>query len=86
MTFRLYDAGVLVATSATLDPDGTPRFLSSGYGGLVDRIVVSSPGQGSYAMDDFQFTAVPEPATVALLFAGVGAGLSRRRRSTVVSR
>lgn len=72
VTFNLFYQGALVATSATLDPSGTPTFLASGYAGLVDQIVVASPAQGSYVMDDFTFTAaVPEPQTVALMLAGL---------------
>ncbi len=82
VTFLLYNAGVLVATSATLDPGATPQFLSSGYGGLVDRLVVSSPDQGFYVLDDLTFTrAVPEPAIGALMLAGLcAAGAVTRRR------
>jgi len=72
VTFNLYYQGALVSTSATLDPSSKPSFLASGYAGLVDQIVVASPGQGSYVMDDFTFTsAVPEPQTVALMLAGL---------------
>ena len=83
VTFQLYLAGALVATSATLDPGETPQFLASGYSGLVDKLVVASPSQGSYVMDDFSFTAaVPEPQTYALLLAGLCAlSIAARRRA-----
>jgi hypothetical protein len=75
VTFELFRAGSLVHTSASL-PDAAdtpyiPTFLASGYGGLVDTVVVSGV-QGYYAMDDFSFTpSVPEPATYFLMLAGV---------------
>lgn len=73
VTFDLYYQGQQVGTSATLDPSATPAFLASGYKGLVDEVIVASPGQGSYVMDDFTFTqAVPEPQTIALMLAGLG--------------
>ena len=42
VTFKLYSGANLVATSATLDPTSTSTFLSSGYNGLVDSVVISS--------------------------------------------
>ena len=83
VTFQMFSQGQLVATSATLDPTATSTFLSSGYDGLIDEVVVMSPGQGSYAMDDFTFAqAVPEPETYALMLAGLGAvgAVARRRK------
>lgn len=57
-------------------------FLSSGYSGLVDKMVVSGV-QGYYAMDDFTFHtdsgAVPEPTSVALTLLALG-GLARASR------
>jgi opacity protein-like surface antigen len=82
VTFQMYYQGNLVATSATLDPSATPEFLASGYAGLVDELIISSPDQSDYTMDDFTFAqAVPEPETYALMLAGLGAvGLVARRR------
>ena len=62
VTFKLYEHGALVATSATLDTSATPTWLASGYTGLVDEVIVSSAGPGrAFAMDDFAFAAaVPE--------------------------
>ena len=90
VTFQLSLSGALVHVSSTL-PDATlptgygPAFLSSGYSGLIDTIVVSGV-QGFYAMDDLTFhrvAAVPEPETYALLLAGIGlmARVLRSRRS-----
>jgi hypothetical protein len=82
ITFALYLGGLQVGTSSTLDPSATPSFLSSGYAGLVDAVVVSSPYQASYVMDDFTFAqAVPEPQTYALMLAGIAVGgyVMRRR-------
>jgi hypothetical protein len=82
VTFDLYYQGTQVGTSATLDPGAAPQFLASGYAGLVDEVVVASPAQGSYTMDDFTFTqVVPEPAPLGLMLAGLAVvGLRARRR------
>lgn len=81
VSFQMYLGGSLVATSATLDPTATPSFLASGYAGLVDRVVIVSPGQGSFAMDDFMYAPVPEPQNYALLLGGLAAiGAVRRVR------
>jgi hypothetical protein len=82
VTFQLYDHGALVGTSATLDPSATPTWLASGYAGEVDRIVVFSPAQGSFVLDDVTFApAVPEPASMTLMFGGLLAlaAVARRR-------
>jgi len=54
VTFKLYDNGVLVHTSASVTPGRTPTWLASGYTGPVDTVVVSSPNQG-YLMDDVTY-------------------------------
>jgi len=82
LTFQMYHAGQLVATSSLLDPSSTPQFLASGYDGLVDRLVISSPGQGSFVMDDFTFSAVPEPETLLLMLGGLGVLAIGKRRTS----
>lgn len=87
VTFELWRNGALVHTSASL-PDAPsttpygPTFLSSGYTGPVDKVVVSGV-QGYYAMDDFSFSAVssvPEPASNALILLGLGLVIAGRRQ------
>ncbi len=87
-TFELWLGGALVHTSDTLaDAPGSdpyqPTFLSSGYSGQIDKIIVSAV-QGYYAMDDFTFrrdvVSIPEPQTYALVLLAIGiCGIARRR-------
>ncbi|MEI2677771.1 MAG: PEP-CTERM sorting domain-containing protein [Burkholderiaceae bacterium] len=87
--YELYNNGSLVFTSAdstALSPVST--FFSSGYGGLVDAVVVRGT-QGFYVLDDFTYNSrqnVPEPASLGLALMGgaLVAAFSRRRRSTPV--
>jgi hypothetical protein len=81
ITFDLFLDGNYVGSSATLNPTGTPTFLSSGYTGAVDRVVVNFPAGGYAVMDDVTFQAVPEPISL-LVFGGliVGGGLVARKR------
>lgn len=83
--FDLYLAGVLVGSSEQLGLSDTPAFLASGWSGAIDAVVVSSNLHAFYVMDDFSFqdaSEVPEPATLALVLAGLGlAGAARRRRA-----
>ena len=79
MTFFLYLANVLVASSATLNlgvADSPYQFLASGYGGFIDAFTVQGL-QGYFAMDD---VSIPEPASYALVLAALsGLALSKRR-------
>ncbi|MDB6001745.1 MAG: hypothetical protein JWP52_3444, partial [Rhizobacter sp.] len=82
VTFELFNNGVQVGTSSALALSDTPTFLSSGYDGIVDTLIVSSGDQSLVTMDDFSFTQpVPEPETYALMLAGLGvvSFVARRR-------
>ena len=83
VSFDLYFAGQLVASSASLQLSGTSTFLDAGWDEAIDLVVVRTGAQGSYAMDDFTFVdpaEVPEPGMPALLLAGAGGLLVLRRK------
>jgi hypothetical protein len=87
--FELFLDGNLVHTSdllllpSVVEITAVSTFYASGYGGLVDRVLVHAEDNGNYfIMDDvtFDVASVPEPASMALLAGGlVGAALLRRR-------
>ena len=81
--FDLYYQGALVGSSSALALNATSSFLSSGYTGLVDRVLVHSNDPANFVMDDFTIgSPVPEPVTAVLMLAGlglVGAATGRRR-------
>ncbi|WP_343641295.1 PEP-CTERM sorting domain-containing protein [Roseateles sp.] len=81
----LYRGGSLVASTGALNLGETPAFLSSGYTGLVDRLVFRSNDPAFFVMDDLTFAAaVPEPASGALALGGlaVAALVIRRRKAS----
>lgn len=81
VSFKLYLNGQLVGTSGTLHTNGIATFLSSGFGGLVDRITIASNDHANFVMDDFTFSsAVPEPQSAALLLAGLAVVSATARR------
>lgn len=83
----MYFGGSLVASTSTLGLSDTPAFLSSGYAGLVDRLVFRSNDPAFFVMDDLTFAAaVPEPASGALALGGLAvAALVIRRRQAAAS-
>jgi hypothetical protein len=78
--FNLYNDSTLVMTSAPLSTlPGEGAFLPSGYAGFVDEVGIVGT-RGLLAMDDFTYEAVPEPAGLGLVLAGLAVlGLRRRR-------
>lgn len=90
VSFDLYKAGNLVASSASVLATSIPTFLASNYAGAVDEVRINAVN-GYWIGDDFTFSdavaAVPEPATWAMLILGfgmAGGAMRYRRRSTRV--
>jgi hypothetical protein len=72
----LYLGGLLKATTGTLSPAETPVFLATGYGGFVDRVVVTTPRPDFWVMDDLTFeraSPVAEPPSAWHLAVAFGA-------------
>ena len=93
---QLYDDNALVATSSLTIPPFIPgpeplHFLSSGYSGLVDTVVVSVSYEGvgvlfrGFAMDGVTYGPVPEPSSLVMTgmvaFSGLGYWGWRRRKA-----
>jgi hypothetical protein len=84
--FNLYLSSVLVASSSSLAPSGTPTFLGSGYAGLVDKVGVVAPAD-FFVMDDVTYesgSSTPEPASLSLVGGAMGLlafVVLRRRRA-----
>lgn len=73
VSFKLYNEGVLVHSSSTLELFGTgpARFLATGYKGFVDAVTVAGIA-GAYVMDDVTFRGeVPEPGVPELMIVGM---------------
>jgi hypothetical protein len=85
ISLGLFNDGVLVHTSGSIGLSDVPTFLSSGYAGAVDKVVVN--GQpGYYVMDDFEYnrfgvSSVPGPAAVVPFLVGGISALRKRRKA-----
>lgn len=83
VSFDLYLGGQLVASSGLLQLSATSSFLDAGWDSAIDTVIVHTGAQGSYAMDDFTFVdpaQVPEPGSLALMLAGAGCLILRRKQ------
>lgn len=55
--FQLFNDGVLVHTSATLQMSPVPTFLASGYDGPVDAVTIVGP-EGEFVFDDLSYSTM----------------------------
>ena len=78
--FGLYDDSALVWTSLELTTTLQPQFLSSGYSGPVDRVVIRTSNVAFWVIDDVTYSSIPEPSTYALLGSGLLGLLAIRRK------
>jgi hypothetical protein len=72
----LYLGGLLKATTGPFSPGETPAFLATDYGGLIDRVVITTPGPDFWVMDDLNFESaspVAEPPSAWYLAVAFGA-------------
>lgn len=69
--YDLYYQGVIMWSTNDVGLQPTPAFVASNYAGLVDKVVIRA-SQGFFAMDDFEFTAVPVPPAFLLVLSGLG--------------
>ena len=87
--YKLYAGSTLVFTSTPVAVNLNYTEVSSGYAGFITGVEIFGH-QGYYALDNFTYSrsvvsAVPEPATFTLVFAGLAAagGAAVRRRRLV---
>jgi hypothetical protein len=91
-SFSFYKDGTLIVTLTGADilanpngnqgPDGTRYVLFNSPDGSFDELKVSS-SQYAAEIDDASWKAVPEPASLALMGAGVaGLGFARRKKAS----
>ncbi len=87
VTITTYLGGLLQSTSTSIVTTGIPQFLASGYAGSIDEVRFTGDN-GFYVADNLTFDtlvpyqAVPEPASLTLMIAGlamIGTSLRRRR-------
>lgn len=88
VAYDFYRDGAKVGSAGHFNLGDHAAYYASGYDGLIDEVRLSG-NAGNWVMDDLTYTtgvttAVPEPATWALMifgFGGAGAALRSRRRA-----